>query len=162
MKLRKQLMAIGCVLLGTPAFADWLYEQEIDKMRGSVINYASVRSDNVLDFSFPYDGGSIATLGFRLRDPNQLEAYLMISKGQFTCSGYSYDVVSVKFDQRPLQEFRCNQAADGDTKTIFINDAMGFLRQMQSTSKIIIEASFYQEGSRQLNFSVAGIRWSTN
>ncbi|WP_162950209.1 hypothetical protein [Rhizobium jaguaris] len=135
----------------------WSYHQDSDKMRGTTTYYATLRSDNEVDFSFPYQGGSHGTLGLRTDGGHKLDAYLMVSKGQFMCSSLDEDIVAVKFDDGPVQNFRCSRSDDGSSDVIFLNDEVNFLTQLKSASKLIIEARFFQEGTRQFVFDVTGL-----
>ncbi|MDV2687636.1 hypothetical protein RYX56_25130, partial [Alkalihalophilus lindianensis] len=79
---------------------------------GTTAKYASVVSENELDFEFPYGRGNSTTLTIR-RD-GELDAFLVIEKGQFLCNGFSdSSYVSVKFDDGPIQRFNCTDTSDG-------------------------------------------------
>lgn len=137
----------------------WTYKETSDQMRGTVQHFATLRSDNALDFAFPYQGGSRGTLTLRL-EGSTLNVLLSVDKGQFMCSASEENIVSAKFDAGPVQDFRCNTSSDGNTGVIFVMSEMDFLRQLKASSKLIMEAEFYREGRRQLVFTVPGLTWS--
>jgi hypothetical protein len=141
---------------------DWKYRDSVDEMRGTTTHFATVQSDSILDFAFPYSGGASVTLNLRTKATSDLNVYVVVSKGQFLCSTASEDTVSVKFDSGPVQQMRCDTPDDGDATVMFISDAIGFARQLKSASKLFIEASFYQEGRKQMKFDIAGMRWDVS
>jgi len=127
-------------------------------MRGTVEKFARIDSANLLDFKFPYNGGSTATL--TLRSDPRLNVILEVNKGQFLCDQYSHTSVSVKFDSGAISKFRCNTASDGRSNEIFIEGEGRFLASLRRASKVVIEPEFYQEGRQQIAFNVRGLKWN--
>lgn len=141
----------------TPA-SKWQYSQTEDKMRNGVTRYATLESDNTVEFDFPYSGGSSASIVLRNGPKYGRDTMLQISKGQFTC-GIEYCAISVKVDNRPIQTFSVSEPSDGSATTLFFNDQGQFLRSFRKAKKVMIEAQFYQEGNRQFTFSPTGLEW---
>jgi len=127
-------------------------------MRGTLTRTAKVESENELQFDFPYGGGSRGTLELRDKAGN-LNVILLIDKGQFTCSGIMDQTVAVKFDARPIQRYACANASDGSSNVLFLMSERRFLKQLRRSHQVIIEAEFFQAGSQQLTFNVAGLKW---
>jgi len=125
-------------------------------MRGAVTKTASVVSDNSLSFGFPY-GDTTGTIVLR-RNP-ALNVLLKVDSGQFLCDDYGHSTVSVKFDDKPIEHYSCAAASDGRTNEIFLNGESRFVGRLRHASKVVIEAEFYQSGTRQLTFTVAGLDW---
>ncbi len=144
----------------TPATAlsKWQYSQNEDKMRNGVTRYATLDSDNTVDFDFPYNGGSSASIILRNGPKYGRDTMLEISKGQFVC-GIQYCAISVKFDNHPVQSFSMSEPSDGSATTLFFNDQGQFLRSLRKAKKVMIEARFFQEGNRQFTFSPTGLEW---
>jgi hypothetical protein len=155
-------LAVLAVSFSLPAvaLAGWKYDQKADAMRGANTSYASVISDNMQSFSFPYEGGSRIQLIFRLNGPNDFDGYLQVDKGQFSCPPYGY--VSVKVDSGNVEELDCSYPDDGDTSVIFLKHVGQLMAKLQNARTLIIEAEFYREGRRQFNFNVSGFQWTVS
>lgn len=138
----------------------WTYQESSDEMRGTKSHSASLVSDNQLDFEFPYNGGSFATLTLRKRATQGLNVILRIDKGQFLCSEYNHPTISVKFDSGPIRKFTCSESSDNSTGVLFIDNENKFVSGLRQSKKLTIEAEFFQEGRRQLSFSTAGLHWN--
>jgi hypothetical protein len=125
-------------------------------MRGTVTQLASLRSSTVLNFDFPYSGGSTAELTIQ-RSPQGTRLYLQVTKGQFVCHDSSK--VEVKFDQAHIQSFSCLPASPGMANVIFLEPSEDLIAGMKATKKMVIEATFYGAGPQQMTFSPAGLNW---
>ena len=136
----------------------WQYSETADAMRGTATKFALLQSATTLQFSFPYQGGSTAELKLQ-KDAKRSDVVLSVSKGQFICYSFNDDKVTVKFDNGPVQEFSCGNAADGSHDLIFIQPAAKFISALKRSKALIIEAPFYQAGNRQMHFSTAGLKW---
>ena len=142
----------------TPARSNWQYQEQKDKMRNQTTRYASLESDNQLSFDFPYNGGSTGKLLLRISPKYGKNVILEVDKGQFLCS-FEGCTVHVKFDNQPIVSYGVAEAADGSSNVVFIHNYAGFVKQLRQAKKLTIEAQFYQGGSRQLEFSPAGLNW---
>lgn len=136
---------------------DWIYTDSRDPMRGT-IRSANIESANRLDFAFPYDGGATATLSLR-KIGGDLNVMISVDKGQFICYGMGNTEVRAKFDGREVEDYTCGQASDGSNNVIFIRSESSFLDSLKKAKVLIIEATFYQAGARQMTFHVAGLNW---
>ena len=70
-----------------------------------------------------------------------------------TCS------VNVRFDDGAIQEFSAVEPADHSTTTLFINNETRFVSQLRKSKVVRVESTFYQEGSRTLEFNVEDFKW---
>ena len=143
-----------------PAQADtggWTYDRDSDDMRGSTTSFGRLESADEQEFGFPYKGGH-ATLTLRERPKDGLNVMLQIA-GQFICSSYRGDYVSVKFDSGSIQRFGCAEPASGGTGTLFIEGEKRFLTQLLRSRRLVIEANFYETGPRQMHFITSGLQW---
>lgn len=136
---------------------NWFYTDSSDEMRGTKTRFARVTSANSLDFGFPYSGGH-ATLTLRQRPEDGLNVFINI-EAQFICNDYSGDTVAVKFDDGPIQTYRCAEPEAGGTGLLFISSEQRFLTNLKKAKKVIIEAPFYDSGRKQMTFEVAGLDW---
>lgn len=146
----------------------WSVHSLQDEMRGTTSDVYAIVSDNLVDFG-PRYGKAGMTLYIvnscchrkndyigRLSDL-EFHTYLQIASGQFFCSGKK--PVSLKFDRRPIQEYGCSSSPDGRSDVIRIEgDSLGkeITDGLSKASTLIIEAPFFQHGSQQFHFHVAG------
>jgi hypothetical protein len=135
----------------------WQYENKTDQMRGSTSKIASVDALQTLSLAFPY-GDTIPTLNIR-QDPKFGFDIYLTSKGQPLCRSYENETVSVKFDNGPVQEWRCNEAADGSAGVVFFQNARNLLGKIKSSEKMAVEVNYYDNGRQQFTFPVKGLDW---
>lgn len=134
----------------------WVYDSQHDDMRNQTTYAAYTTSTNSLNFSFPYSGGSTAQLYLRQSPKYGNDIYLTISKGQFYCTSYDGCTIHAKFDNGPVIALHASAATGGDTTTIFISGFKRFSDRLKSAKHLFVEAEFYQEGQRQMEFDVSG------
>lgn len=135
---------------------NWMYNEQSDPMSEKMIYFAKCRSNNSINFDFPYDGGSY--LDITIRKMNGVnEVILSITKGQFM-SPYN-STVKMKFDDGPVKSYSFNDAADGSSDYIFLNGAKGIIQNLKKAKRIKVEPDFYQEGQTVFNFDVEGLKW---
>ncbi len=145
---------------GQPATTSkWSYQDTSDKMRGTKGRIASIDANEELDFDFPFNGGSTASLNLR-RDRRGQNVYLRVSKGQFLCNSFSNSSVAVRFDGGPIKQFSCSDTADGSSDTIFLNGESKFVSELKHAKHVTIEAMFFQAGAKQMSFDTAGLDWN--
>jgi hypothetical protein len=139
------------------AGSSWSYSSDKDEVRNATNQYASLTSDNKVDFDFPYNGGSTLAMTIR-HDHRGDNVILEISKGQFVCGldGCSGEM-NVDGSARHLT---LDGAADGSANTLFARGEPGIIKALKSGKKIIIELPFYQSGNRQFTFTTKqGLVW---
>ena len=140
----------------------WDYSQMTDAMRGTMMRFASVTSENSLYFDFPYSGGATGTLQLRYRPDDGVAVMLEVSKGQFMCGGFGDGDVSAKFDDGPVEHYSCAEASDGSTNILFIRGEKRFVNHLRKSKMVVIEAEFFQAGRQQLVFDTAGLKLCGN
>ena len=138
--------------------SNWNESQELDPMRNKSTYYDCIISDNALQFSFPYGGGSSGHLCFRNSPRFGTDVYLRMDKGQSTCS-FEGCTLHMKFDDGPILAFGATEASGGNTDTVFIHGYARLKQLMRKSKHMILEAEFFQEGVQQLDFTVSGFDW---
>jgi hypothetical protein len=135
----------------------WSYDQTTDKMTNKVVKFASIDANDLLYFDFPYDGGVKATFTIRKKG-KATDIYLSISKGQFmdTSSG---GTVSIKFDDEAKHSYSFVGSADYSSDIIFISNEAKLLAKLRKAQKMLIAATFYQEGTHVMTFETAGLNF---
>jgi len=135
----------------------WTYQTTKDDVRNTTDSYASIVSDNKVDFDFPYNGGSTLQLTVR-HDHRGDNVYFVISKGQFVC-GIDTCSGEMNIDGTP-RHLTLTGASDGSSDTLFANGESGIIKSLKSARKIIVELPFFQAGNRQFTFTTAkGLEW---
>lgn len=133
----------------------WKISTSKDEMRGSTDTFASIESDNEVEFEFPYHGGSTLSIVVRESQKFGTDVYLLISDGQFIGNAFDgSNYVTIKFEDGPLQKYYFNDAADGSTNVIFLRKEKELIEKFKTAKKIMIEAPFFDSGSKQFTFTV--------
>ncbi|WP_176079751.1 hypothetical protein [Paraburkholderia tropica] len=140
-----------------PASA-WSYADNIDQISGKPIHAAFVDSETKLNFGFPYNGGSTPSLEIRRHPRFGTDAILKIDKGQFVC-GVDGCSVMVRFDDRKPRRYIANEPSDYSSTALFISPAWEFITTARNSKRVVIEASFFQEGSSAMVFPIEGLNW---
>jgi len=138
--------------------ANWSYDETFDAMRNKSTYFACVKSDNELEFRFPYDGGVHGTLCFRNSSQFGTDVYLTMEKGQFTCS-FEGCAVHLKFDGGRILSFGASEATGGNANVLFIHGYSKLKQLMRNGKHLILEAEFYEDGMEQLQFTISGFDW---
>jgi len=136
---------------------EWAYGEKIDQMSSTPIYLAQVISGTVLNFEFPYDGGASAYLTIRNKDGLN-KAYLEISKGQFLIHS-SAKMWKLRFDQDETDYYLFNPTSSGNSRIAFVSRAAEFISKVKKHKRLFIEAEFYQEGLRQIEFDISNLKW---
>lgn len=142
----------------TAPASKWEYSESKDAMRGTTTKTASLDSENVVDLQFPY-GEVHGELWIRRRPQDGLNVAFQVEKGQVLCSGFSDSYISMKFDDGPVQKFRCTDSSDGSSETAFISDESRALAGLKHAKRTIVEAEFFQQGRQQFVFDTSGLDW---
>lgn len=137
----------------------WDYETTQDSMSQKPVTTAFIRSTNRLSFDFPYRGAQQATLQLRKHPRWGQDVILHIQKGQFICNSYDGCAVSVRFGNGKPKRFSAGEPNDNDSTYVFIRGYNSFVSELRKVDKIYIEAQFYQEGNRTMEFAVDGLDW---
>jgi hypothetical protein len=133
----------------------WSYDTSADEMTGASNRYACTKSTNELQFSFPYSGGATGRLCFR-RKGKSLNAFVQMSSGQFNC-GIESCGLKLKFDNGPIQSFSGDESSTHETGFLFIEPEQKLLSATLKAKQLKLQAEFFQEGRKVLNFDVAGL-----
>ena len=137
-------------------YVKWRYEKKVNQ-DGQTTVKASITSPAILQFGFPYTGGSTVTLTLRKRDKTTT-VYLQVANGQFNRS-FQGGSVRIRFDGEPAVTYAYSAAENGSATVIFFDEADKFIRQIKTAKKTVITVSFYAQGNRQIEFRTAGLEW---
>lgn len=134
----------------------WEYQQDADKM-GGVVKEATVFSLNSVRFSFPYEGSQRARLKIRSHPRWGLDVMLSVERGQFGCSFDCY--VIVRFDDEKPRRFSVAEPEDRSSNLVFINQDQAFLKSLKKSKRVLVESSFYSQGTHVFEFDTSGLIW---
>lgn len=136
---------------------NWKYETTTDKMDNSTSVYATTESTNELDFEFPY-GKSSFTLTLR-KNSKGTDVILQGTKCQFITGIMGDKEYRIKFDNNSPMSVEADSPSDGDAKTVFLGSPKKIINQLKSAKTLTIEAEFYQEGFKTIDFNVGDLNW---
>jgi LSD1 subclass zinc finger protein len=149
-KVKGLSASLNACLKNLPPPSQWIYKVKNDPMGGTVAT-AGVASNNTIEFDFPYQGTQNASL--IVRNDDGYSVIVGVQRGQFLCTmGCS---VQVRFDAGESQRWRAAGASDLDSTVIFLRNESKFLKQLKTAKVVRVEAEFYQEGTRVLEFPTA-------
>ena len=136
--------------------SQWDYHQDKDKMGKGTAYFASVLSNNTVNFGFPYSGPQHGTLTLRTHPRYGKDVILSIERGQFLCTSFEDCTVLIRFDDDAASRYYAIGAADNSTETIFIRGYSRLLSHMEKSKRVRISANVYQEGAPVFEFDVSG------
>lgn len=136
----------------------WEYSENVDEMDGKKNYFAVLVSDNQLNFDFPYNGGSSGIISIRNMNGKNTIA-LRIETGQFMSNFNGSEYIRIKFDDAVLESYNFGTASDGSSDIIFPSLSNKIIDKFKKAKKVKIEAPFYNEGRKVLNFSTEGLVW---
>lgn len=135
----------------------WTYEKKV-QADGSTVSKATITASNILEFTFPYNGGSTATLTLRKRESGTT-VYLEVSKGHFNRS-FQNGTAKVRFDRQSPITYALLAAENGRANIVFFDDTQKLIRQIKTAQTMTIDVGFAGQGTQQIRFSIAGLRWN--
>lgn len=141
-------------------FNNWKYEIKKDDLHNVDIKYAGTESLNLIDFDFPYDGGSKLMLSVRKNHLGS-DVLIAITKGQFICD-ISYGCeVTFKFDDEKIINVTMVKPESYASDILFIkSDATErkIVEKLKTSKKLIIAPVFYKHGQKQFTFDVSNYK----
>lgn len=136
--------------------AKWGYEATSDEMTGRTSRRAAIRSENTVNFDFPYQGAQRASLILRTHPSYGRDVIFSIEKGQLLCRSIDRCQVRIRFDEGQPQTWTARPPADHSTTTLFLQGYDRFVQQMRRSEVVRIQPEVYQEGNPVFEFQVAG------
>ena len=138
--------------------SNWRYQVEEDKMTSKKTYLAYTQAKELLEFDFPYNGGSVATLILR-KKRGLTNVCIKVSKGQFYGT-YDDKKVRVRFDKLSPTYNSYSEASDGSSDIIFLDNERPFIAKIKKHKTLLIEAEFYQAGLKQMEFDISNLKWN--
>lgn len=138
--------------------AQWESGSYKDEMSGGTATFASLKSTNTLNLSFPYDGTQRATLTFRDHPRYGKDVFIRLDKGQFTCSVTGCDV-QVRWDNWQILTLKASEPSDGSSNTLFFSNYDRFLINSRKASEVRIQLPLYRQGAQHAHFDLSKLAW---
>ncbi|HEY1751791.1 MAG TPA: phage holin family protein [Caulobacteraceae bacterium] len=140
--------------------ATWEYGSAKDDMRGTTEKWATLNSPTELDLAPPYEGPNVANV----QVSSSGAIVLSVTKGQLICP-FDHGTVAVKFDTGPVWYYPCSSPSNGESTVLYINSAYDAgdgqptdpMDGLAKSKIMIVEVEFYDSGTRQVRFNVAGL-----
>jgi hypothetical protein len=140
-----------------PRVAGWQYESKSNQLSGT-IDKAILTAVNVVQFPFPYAGGSTVSLILRSRN-GHTNAYLLTSKGLFT-SSFQGGRAQLRFNGGRAVSYTLTAAENGSGSTIFFDADQQLIRQIRASKTMTARVQCPGLSLDELHFSTAGLRWN--
>jgi hypothetical protein len=134
----------------------WSYDSTVNEMDNQTTYHALLVSPDILAFKFPHDGGSQLQLDIRKNNTGS-DVILSISKGQFL--GAYTGSVRLKFDDEKPVTYNYQEPENGRSDLIFLNNANAIIKKIKASKKLMVECSFFDNGTYSATFDVAKLKW---
>lgn len=131
----------------------WQYEKT-----GDTALKATLSSENLPQFPYPFAGGSVVTLGIRKKDEDTY-VYLEVSKGLFTRS-FQSGRARVQFDTQSPVTYTLTAAANGRANIVFFNSEQKLINQIKASKTMIVRTEFAGQPTIEARYKTAGLRWN--
>lgn len=138
---------------------EWNMGNDIDSVSGKPSKVAIMDSTNLVDMEFPYNGGSVGSIIIRKHPRYGKDVIFKVSKGQLLCDISDGCAISVRFDDKPARQVHATEPADHSNDTLFLSGYDRLVKDIKSSKKMIVEATFFQNGARTYEFQVEGLQW---
>lgn len=133
----------------------WEVRESVDEMTDSKNVWKSLVSENEVEFSFPYDGGSSLKVEVRYMKKYGNDVLLTISKGQLLSNDFNgNNFVTVRFDDDEAQKFYTSSPSDHSSDCLFLKNPGKFIKRAKTAKSIKIQVPVFQEGNPMFTFKV--------
>lgn len=142
-----------------PPPSPWSYSSTVDEMSDRRTSHACTTSTNVVRLGWPYETQHV-NLCLRQHPRWGQDVIVRLERGgQFLCTSYQACMVRVRFDDGEAAAYSALEPSDNSADTIFITNDARFIGNVRRSSRVIIEANFYQAGAQQMSFDTEQLEW---
>jgi hypothetical protein len=134
----------------------WEYTSTSNDM-GEKTDMAYVLAKDLVEFEFPYNGGSQGKITLRNKN-GQYTAMFLIDKGQIQ-TDYDGTYIRVKFDDEAPVKWSMAESSDNSSDVLFFNNEKKFLDKLRKSKKVVLEIPFYQSGNEQFVFNTSDLKF---
>jgi RNA polymerase subunit RPABC4/transcription elongation factor Spt4 len=136
----------------------WTYDTSRDEVRNAEIKTANLLSDNQIQLSAPYDGGTKAQILIRRHPEYGVDVMIKASPSQIICDSYDGCSIDINIDGK-TQKLRMLKPADYDSELLFVSNGPSLVRKLKVSKKVVLELPFYSNGNGQFQFTTLGLEW---
>jgi len=136
-----------------PEPEQWKHGGARDDLDGTEQRFATLRSTNLVEFPFPYNGPQHGTLRVSEEKPGLFILSLHLERGQFIGDWKSYGIVCplrVRFDEGPVQNFTMLRF-DDQTNAAWTGQSE-LIAQLQTAKRVRIQAHYFEAANVTLDF----------
>lgn len=142
-----------------PPPSSWIYNSNVDEMSDQPTAHACTMSTNMVQLGFPYETQRVS-LCLRQHPRWGQDVIVRLERGgQFLCTSYQACTVRVRFDDGEAAAYSALEPSDNSSDTIFITNDARFIGNLRRSSRVIIEANFYQAGAQRMSFDAGQLEW---
>lgn len=142
-----------------PPPSPWAYTSDVDEMSDRRTSHACTQSTNVVQLDFPYEAQRVR-LCVRQHPRWGQDVIVRLERGgQFLCTSYQACTVRVRFDDGEASAYSALEPSDNSSDTIFIQNDARFVANLRRSSRVIIEANFFQAGAQRMSFETGQLEW---
>lgn len=134
----------------------WSYRVNEDPMTSRKSRFASIESENTVDFDFPYQGSQRGTLTLRDHPTYGRDVIFSIERGQLLCPSYDDCQVRVRFDEGSSERWNAVGPSDNSSTSIFIRNQARFVQKLRAAKVVRLQVRIYQQGEPMFEFQVGG------
>jgi len=134
----------------------WTYRSSQDAMTSKTAKFASIESENTVNFGFPYKGAQRGTLTIRDHPTYGHDVILTIERGQILCYSYKECKIRVRFDEEPPLPWTAVGPKDNSRTAIFLRNESLFVQKLRTAKVVRLQVPVYKEGAPIFEFQVVG------
>lgn len=138
----------------------WRYRVDEDPMTSRKSRYASIESENTVDFDFPYQGSQHGTLILRDHPTYGRDVIFSIERGQLLCQSYDDCQIRVRFDEGNPERWNAVGPSDNSNTSIFIRNQARFVQKLRAAKVVRLQVPAYQQGEPMFEFQVGGFDYA--
>jgi hypothetical protein len=140
--------------------AKWTYNSSQDPMTGRPARYATILSENAVNFGFPYNGLQRGTITIRDHPTYGHDVIFSIERGQIQCPSYEDCAIRIRFDLEEASQWSAVGPSDNSTTSVFIRNHELFVAKLRAARTVLVQIPVYQEGEPLFEFAVGGFNYS--
>jgi hypothetical protein len=134
----------------------WSFYSRTDSMTSRAATFATIKSENTVNFGFPYQGDQYGTLMIRDHPSYGRDVLFFVERGQLLCQSYQDCRIRVRFDEGPPTSWNAVAPEDNDSETIILRNAGRFIGQLRKAKLVRLQVAAYQQGAPVFEFEVGG------
>lgn len=139
------------------ASSNWRYAEREDRMRNQTEYTATIRSENTVNFASPYSGSQRMSLQLRRSPAYGNDVIFWIERGQIMCDVYDC-MGNIAFDGN-TERLTLARSADNSSTVAFARYPEAIANKILASDEVVVELTFYREGTRQFFFETSNLEW---